>query len=159
MKNIEDFKKEIDSYLFEFLENKIESLPSGNSDIDKIWGYLFNFLKGGKRIRSYIAYLGYKFANGKDDKAAIKLFISIELFHAFCLIHDDIMDEAQTRHGMKTIHEFAQKIKREGKQGGRHYGQSQAILVGDSLLAWTLEVIFTNKDFNLELFECNACNA
>lgn len=152
MIELSDFKRKIDKYLLDFLNQKIESLPPHkNEEIEEIFTHLKTFAKEGKRIRSYIAFLGYKLSGGKEEEKAIKLFISIELFHAFCLIHDDIMDKAASRHGIKTIHKFvSDSVKNDKFVNPQHFGDSQAILIGDSLLAWTLEVLFKNKDFSIE---------
>lgn len=59
---------------------------------------LFEHLKPlvskGKRVRPYIAKLGYGLAGGENEQDVMDLGISLELFHTFCLIHDDIIDQA-----------------------------------------------------------------
>ena len=57
-----------------------------------------------KRVRPILAILAYKLA-GRNWKKIIKPCLSLELFHNFTLIHDDIMDKAPIRRGKKTIHE------------------------------------------------------
>tara|TARA_B100001173_G_scaffold184281_1_gene159092 strand:- start:1518 stop:2483 length:966 start_codon:yes stop_codon:yes gene_type:complete len=57
-----------------------------------------------KRVRPILAILAYKLVNRNWEKI-IKPCLSLELFHNFTLIHDDIMDKAPIRRGKKTIHE------------------------------------------------------
>ena len=57
-----------------------------------------------KRVRPILAILAYKLVNRNWEKI-IKPCLSLELFHNFTLIHDDIMDKALIRRGKKTIHE------------------------------------------------------
>ena len=57
-----------------------------------------------KRVRPILAILAYKLVS-RNWKKIIKPCLSLELFHNFTLIHDDIMDKALIRRGKKTIHE------------------------------------------------------
>ena len=57
-----------------------------------------------KRVRPILAILAYKLVH-PNWKKVIQSCLSLELFHNFTLIHDDIMDKAPIRRGKKTIHE------------------------------------------------------
>lgn len=74
---------------------------------------------GGKRIRPVLCLMGNELF-GDIDPDAWDLAASIELFHNFTLIHDDIMDKAPLRRGMPTVHE--------------KYGASTALLTGDVMM-------------------------
>ena len=74
---------------------------------------------GGKRIRPVLCLMGNELF-GEIDPDAWHLAASIELFHNFTLIHDDIMDKAPLRRGMPTVHE--------------KYGASTALLTGDVMM-------------------------
>ena len=133
---LSEFKKIIDKNLLEFLDSKINNLtPNSNKEILDIFNHLREISSEGKRIRPYIAYLSYKVSGGTDEKEAIKFFTFIEIFHLFCLIHDDIMDQADIRHGVSTIHKFISEKSNE------QYGNSQAMLVGDMMLSWSHELL------------------
>lgn len=58
---------------------------------------------GGKRVRPIVALQIAQYL-GVEPKKAEDLALSIELFHNFTLIHDDIMDNAETRRGKATVH-------------------------------------------------------
>ena len=74
---------------------------------------------GGKRLRPMLVLLGYNLA--KDDyESILKPALSVELFHNFTLMHDDIMDEAPLRRGQPTVHE--------------KWNQTVAILSGDTMM-------------------------
>lgn len=59
---------------------------------------LFKSLSGGKRLR---AKLILKIA--PNHKSAPKLAAIVELIHAASLLHDDVIDEAQTRRGVRSV--------------------------------------------------------
>ena len=74
----------------------------------------------------------------------MKLLVFMEIFHAFCLVHDDIMDKADKRHGIETFHMLIKPPS---------LGNSIAILIGDFLFSWAFEILLTNKDFDQEKLE------
>lgn len=59
---------------------------------------------GGKRMRPLLALLAYGLYE-RNPEAVMEPAISLELFHNFTLLHDDIMDEAPLRRGKPTVHE------------------------------------------------------
>lgn len=149
---LKEFKKQIDEEINKILKNKIISLPqTDNQNILESFSQLEKLLSDGKRIRPYLAYLAYKSNGGKKDKEVIELFTFIEVFHAFCLVHDDIMDEAEKRHEIETIHKFNEKLIENNKfVVPAKYGEAVAILMGDFLFAWSYEVLNSNKNFEVD---------
>ncbi|MEY2739025.1 MAG: hypothetical protein RL259_934 [Bacteroidota bacterium] len=59
---------------------------------------------GGKRMRPVLTLMASEVFNADCEKA-IPAATSIEVFHNFSLIHDDIMDDAPLRRGHQTVHE------------------------------------------------------
>lgn len=90
-----------------------------------------NSVKKGKRIRPLLCCLATHLAGGKWQEA-IPAAISIELIHNFSLIHDDIQDESQIRHGQSTI--------------WVRNGIPQAINAGDAMFAMALDEIWELTD-------------
>ncbi|MEU3910245.1 polyprenyl synthetase family protein [Streptomyces sp. NPDC029721] len=70
---------------------------------------------------------------------------AVELFHAFALIHDDLMDRSATRRGRPTM----QHVLTVRHQAGRtraaadRLGAAAALLAGDVALAWSAELLHT----------------
>ena len=91
--------------------------------------------RGGKRLRAAFCYYGWRGAGGDPDHDAIAIDAgaAFELLQTFALIHDDIMDDADTRRGEQTIHvRQARRLEREGWKGEpRRYGEGIGLLVGD----------------------------
>jgi geranylgeranyl diphosphate synthase type II len=59
---------------------------------------------GGKRLRPVLTLMTADVFDG-DYKAALNAALSVEVFHNFSLVHDDIMDAAPLRRGQQTVHE------------------------------------------------------
>ncbi|MBP8192868.1 MAG: polyprenyl synthetase family protein [Chitinophagales bacterium] len=81
---------------------------------------------GGKRLRPVLLLLATELFNGKIENA-LPASLAIEYFHNFTLIHDDVMDNAPVRRGLKTIHE--------------KYNLNTAILSGDVLMIKACEYL------------------
>ncbi|WP_242130798.1 polyprenyl synthetase family protein [Aestuariivivens marinum] len=64
--------------------------------------YILNL--GGKRLRPVLTLMAADIFNS-HYKEALNAALSIEVFHNFSLVHDDIMDEAPLRRGQLTVHE------------------------------------------------------
>ncbi|MFK7781489.1 polyprenyl synthetase family protein, partial [Psychroserpens sp.] len=59
---------------------------------------------GGKRLRPILTLMTAEIF-GSEYKKALNAALSIEVFHNFSLVHDDIMDDAPLRRGKATVHE------------------------------------------------------
>ena len=74
---------------------------------------------GGKRIRPFLTLMAAE-SFGANPKEALPAALSVEVFHNFTLMHDDIMDDAPLRRGKTTVHE--------------KWDINTAILSGDAML-------------------------
>ncbi|MDD2594347.1 MAG: polyprenyl synthetase family protein [Bacteroidales bacterium] len=111
---------EIDSIVEKsFLNLKIEGTPQSLYEpIEYMMGI------GGKRIRPRLCLITYTLFSNLINKEVIYPSLAIEIFHEFTLIHDDIMDKADTRRNQLTVH--------------KKWGDNSAILSGDvmSIMAY-----------------------
>lgn len=100
-------------------------------------------LAGGKRMRGALLCQAYFGLGGKEKKKIFKIAAAIELAHLFCLVHDDIIDRGNLRHGQTTLHKFfvAKKAKGPFSKDAMHYGNSMAIVVGDFIYALAIKII------------------
>ena len=89
---------------------------------------------GGKKFRSALTLLSCQAVGGKPEKA-LKAAAAIELTHTFSLIHDDIMDNDDTRRGKPAVHKV--------------WGEPLAILAGDSLFAKSFELLSQSAEDNI----------
>jgi len=81
---------------------------------------------GGKRVRPVLALMACS-SFDSNPNLALKAALSIELFHNFTLIHDDIMDSANTRRGKETVH--------------KKWGINSGVLSGDVMLIMAYQLL------------------
>ncbi|HQT45411.1 MAG TPA: polyprenyl synthetase family protein, partial [Candidatus Micrarchaeota archaeon] len=76
------------------MERRIESiLPRGKKPFE-VYGIIWDFLdRGGKRFRPLMCITACEAFGGKKEDA-LPVAASIELFHNFTLVHDDIEDNS-----------------------------------------------------------------
>lgn len=146
--DIISFKEAFDPLLARHLAYKTDCYKkiTKNQEILSLLQYTQEISEGGKRLRPFIVYSIYK-ARNPDSKIEdiLDLLLAIEIFHIFCLVHDDIMDEADTRHGKPTIHKYAQDILiRNSRINTKRVSEAQAILIGDILFNSVYELLYKN---------------
>ena len=102
-------------------------------------------LRGGKRLRAAFLYWGYRAGGGPDSEAIIWAATAMEFFQAAALLHDDVMDDSDTRRGMPTAHKrLANEHAAASWAGsGDRFGLAGAILGGDLCLTWSDELFAT----------------
>ncbi len=81
---------------------------------------------GGKRLRPIVAILAAQTVGG-DSKKIMPYGVALEILHNFTLIHDDIMDDCDTRRGLEAVH--------------AKWGIPMGILSGDTMFALVFEVL------------------
>ena len=74
---------------------------------------------GGKRIRPVLMLLSYNLYKDTPESILMQA-CALETYHNYTLLHDDLMDNADVRRGMPTVH--------------RKWDANTAILSGDSML-------------------------
>ena len=113
--------------------------------LSDVLGYLAEIGRGqGKRIRPYTAWLAFDALGGKTEIE--DALVALELFHLFCLVHDDVIDRGTQRYGIPTIQHYVQnQMIGDSPHAGHlpsraaHVGLAQALLLGDLLFAWAQE--------------------
>ena len=92
----------------------------------------------GKRIRPLLFLLADQvFGRGVarvDEQSRLSVAASLELLHAFILIHDDIIDRAETRRGRPTLHRSIEARLSSFSDRPRA-GRNLALVMGDILFA------------------------
>lgn len=83
-------------------------------------------IHGGKRLRPFMVIESCKILGGKTSDA-LPAASAVEMVHNFTLVHDDIMDNDEIRHGVSTVH--------------KKFGMPIAILAGDVLFSKAFQVV------------------
>jgi geranylgeranyl diphosphate synthase type I len=91
-------------------------------------------LRGGKRLRPRLALAGYRILAGRPDppRPAWLAAASLELFHAFMLVHDDLIDDSPLRRDLPALHEALRLDDDAGRPGRAAH---LALIAGDLLCA------------------------
>ncbi|MFC1644659.1 polyprenyl synthetase family protein [Patescibacteria group bacterium] len=152
-KKLKIFKDEFDVILKAFLDKRVDEVSEQDQLVIGVLKHVNKItLSGGKRLRPALMYYGYLAAGGSKDEKIMKAVISIELLQSFLLIHDDIIDRDDKRHGVTTTHvkyaELGRKINL--KKDHQHFGNSIAIIAGDMLHAMASMALY-NSGFSAEL--------
>jgi octaprenyl-diphosphate synthase len=91
----------------------------------RFYGPLVYAVEGGKRVRPLLFLLSAE-ALGKKDDSILDVAVAIELLHTESIIHDDIIDEAESRRARMTFH--------------AKYGFSASLLTADFVFAVILAI-------------------
>ena len=146
-----NLQRKIDDTLHDFMEEQLNSVQE-NSFLKYYYQQINNFLfTGGKRIRPVLMAICYQSINSDTVGSEIlTASLSLELLHNASLIHDDIMDNAETRRGKKAFHRVLQDYSaldsRSNDDNDADYGVSMGILGGDFVYNLAYKAINT-KDF------------
>ena len=105
-----------------FLQAQIDELePEVRGHVRYVLGH------SGKRLRPMlVAYSGWEGPSARRREDLIRLGAVIELVHLATLVHDDILDEADTRHRQETA--------------AKKFGPAAAVLIGDVLFSHALKL-------------------
>jgi geranylgeranyl diphosphate synthase, type I len=120
-------KSELESYASTVNEFILTSLEGRPKELYQASSHLIR--TGGKRIRPFMVIKSCEMLGG-TVKRALPAAAAVELVHNFTLVHDDIMDNDEMRHGTATVH--------------RYYGIPLAILAGDILFSKSFQLITVN---------------
>lgn len=130
MQNIKAYQKSFLAYLEDFAVNK----EPGN--LYEPINYILTL--GGKRLRPILTLMSAE-VFGAHPQHAMDAALSIEVFHNFSLVHDDIMDGAPLRRGQQTVHE--------------KWSLNTGILSGDAMLIMAYQLF---ENYEPEVFQALA---
>lgn len=111
---------------------RLESIASEDA-VTRIASHLQK--SGGKRMRPTLVLLTSKLFPGRDPAASVQLAAVVELIHTATLIHDDVIDEADTRRGDASSNAV--------------WGNQTSVLAGDWLYMQSFQIALRLRDFHL----------
>lgn len=132
MSTLDKIQAPIRSEMVEF-ENYFKSaMKSSNGLLDKITHYIIK--RKGKQMRPMFVFLSSQLCGGVS-KSTYNAASLIELLHTATLVHDDVVDDANTRRGFFSINAL--------------WKNKIAVLVGDYFLSRGLLISVENNEFEL----------
>ncbi|QLD12852.1 polyprenyl synthetase family protein [Microbacterium oleivorans] len=104
-------------------------------------------IHGGKRLRARFLDAGYRAVGGSVDGAdaadVAGVAGALEIFQAAALVHDDLVDNSDTRRGRPAAHRALENQHRGASWLGdaELFGRAAAVLLGDLLVAWSDDLL------------------
>jgi geranylgeranyl pyrophosphate synthase len=120
---LEQWRRRIEAALLEILDAELIGAPEGLAAPLR-----YAVLSPGKRIRPLLMMAAYRASGGTSD-SLVGLACSVELVHAYSLVHDDLpcMDDDVLRRGRPTVHV--------------RFGVGPAVMVGAALMPLAVRAI------------------
>lgn len=159
MSSTNRFSKRVNEALTDFIQQRSTASAEISSALGLLSEEAHALLQGGKRVRAGFVYWGWQSViaarEGADHTAGseidpgfpgiVSVAAAIELFHAAALVHDDIIDDSDTRRGRPSTHRAFEQLHRESEWVGdaERWSRSAAILLGDLLLNWADDLVLT----------------
>ncbi|MEZ0164055.1 polyprenyl synthetase family protein [Kineococcus sp. LSe6-4] len=138
-----ELRTAVSTVLEEFLHDQAAVLREVGAECDPVLDAISSLLRGGKRLRPAFCFWGYHGVPGAPpQEGVVTAAAALELFQAAALIHDDVMDDSDTRRGQPAVHRRFEALHREQDwEGSRsRFGLAGAVLAGDLCLGWSDEL-------------------
>lgn len=111
-------------------------------------------LTGGKRLRARFCHAGWRAVARFQDRDAVEspalwdTCAALEIFQSAALVHDDLIDNSDTRRGRPAAHRALEASHRASRWSGdaEAFGRASAVLLGDLLVAWSDDLLESALD-------------
>lgn len=114
------------------LESRVDLIPQMGKYIQ---------MSGGKRVRPAVLLMGARLCGYRGDRAVLNAAV-VEFIHTATLVHDDIIDEAETRRGRLSAHS--------------RWGNDITVLMGDYLYIRSMAMALTQDTLEVVRVLCDA---
>ncbi len=131
MDQLEKIKKPVREEIRKYNAYYKEALKEKYFHVQSVNNYIIR--QKGKQMRPILVFLAAKLF-GETNENTIKAATSLEMLHNATLIHDDVIDEANERRGIRSINAI--------------WNNKNAILMGDYLLSTALTVSVSTHDID-----------
>ena len=135
----------VDLDLAEFFDGTRRAYAA-NPHVAPLYGHLTEFvLRGGKRLRPRLCLASYRILTGRGEsppRAVALAAASLEIFHAFMLVHDDLIDGSVVRRDRPTLHEAVRlDSDRPDEPFERKRACDLGLIAGDLLFALGMRLL------------------
>lgn len=131
MDQLEKIKKPVKEELKKYNAYYKDALKEKYFHVQSVNNYIIR--QKGKQMRPILVFLAAKLF-GETNENTIKAATSLEMLHNATLIHDDVIDEANERRGIRSINAI--------------WNNKNAVLMGDYLLSTALTVSVSTHDLD-----------
>lgn len=130
---LQELRAEVDAALEEALGRILPRLRAVHPALKPVADELATFIADGKRVRPALLLIGYAAGGGMRRSKVLGPALALEMLHTCALVHDDVIDRAETRRGRPSIHHHFTLQHGEARYAGdaTTYGDAVAILLGD----------------------------
>ena len=123
------------------VKNLIKNEIIEEDTISELYNYIFK--SNGKRLRAQLSLIASS-PNKRKNKSRLKLASIIELLHTATLIHDDVVDQSQTRRGVKSVNNV--------------WSNTHGVLIGDYIYSKAFILMVQIGDIKILKELANATN-
>jgi geranylgeranyl diphosphate synthase type I len=137
LNRLQSKKELIKKTLLKFLTDQAKNFKE-QSLSQEAFGILKNFVASGKIVRGSLFLVACQTIDPqtyeKNQEDLLKIAVALELTHSSLLIHDDIIDQDETRRGQDSVwQQYTKFAKKNNYKQPRNYGESLAICLGNIL--------------------------
>ena len=144
----DEFLSKVQADLNTFCDRQTRDFEAISPDLVTVVDFTRSLLQGGKRFRALFCYYAFLSAlEGReptDDELSgiVGIAAALEMFHAAALVHDDLLDQSDTRRGSPAIHKRFESLHKDKSWAGsaERFGIAGSVLVGDLMLGWSSEI-------------------
>ncbi|MFT8395517.1 polyprenyl synthetase family protein [Propionibacterium sp.] len=138
------FRAAVGEHLGVFLDRKQAQLTEVSPLLTPLCEVAREFTATGKRLRPAFGYWGFTAVADQpgDPGVLLTALAGFELLHASALVHDDVIDDSDLRRGQPAVHRRLAQWHRahHGSGDADAFGRAGAILLGDLMMAWSVEI-------------------
>lgn len=144
----------VERRLSSFCSERRQQLTAIEPELGQVIDFIQGLLIGGKRFRALFAYWSWVAClessetihsdtqKERSASALVDICAALEMFHAAALVHDDLLDNSDTRRGTPAVHKKFESLHENSGWAGSaaRFGQAGSVLAGDLMLGWASEL-------------------
>ena len=128
--------KQIDQAITATVDAQVHSTHALGDVADELLEPMRESVSGGKRMRPLLLLASHAAHGDSQFAATVHVAAALELFQAAALIHDDVLDDSDTRRGLPALHRRVETIHADQgwESSSQDFGEAGAVLAGDLAL-------------------------
>lgn len=131
-----DWRADVDDRIAATLEETARAIAPIGTAADDLTDVIGASAAGGKRLRAILVLASHSAHGGADHDRAVGVAAALELFQTAALLHDDVLDDSDTRRGRPAAHRVLAALHERHRWHGSatEFGAAGGILAGDIVL-------------------------